>query len=87
MFVWKGLKQDVDSFVKQCPTCQHVKHEKSHPTRLLQPLPILQGVWQDISLDLIVGLPRSDGFNCILVVVDCLTKYTHFIPLRQPFHC
>lgn len=85
LFVWKGLKLDVDNFVKQCQICQQAKHERTHPAGLLQPLPIPEGPWQDITMDFIEGLPRSKGFNSILVVVDRLTKYAHFIPLKHPF--
>lgn len=85
MFVWKGLKQDVNNFVKQCIVCQQVKHERAHPAGLLQPLPIPEGPWQDISTDFIEGLSTSKGFNSILVVVDRFTKYAHFIPLKHPF--
>jgi hypothetical protein len=42
MFVWEGLKQDVDSFVKQCGVCQQAKHERSKPAGLLQPLHLLE---------------------------------------------
>lgn len=80
------MKTDVDNFVKQCTICQQAKHENTHPSGLLQPLPIPQGAWQDISMDFIEGLPLSEGFNVILVVVNRFTKYSHFIPLKHPFN-
>jgi hypothetical protein len=84
-FQWRGMKHDVDSFVKQCCVCQQVKHERVHPVGLLQPLSIPEDMRQDISMDFIEGLPKSEGFNSILVVVDILSKYAHFIPLKHPF--
>lgn len=85
MFVWKGLKQDVEGYVKQCAVCQQAKHLNTHPAGLLQPLPVPEGVWQDISLDFVEGLPKSDGYNVILVVVDRFSKYAHFLPLKHPY--
>jgi hypothetical protein len=85
LFWWKGLKGDVENFVKQCSVCRQAKHERVHPAGLLQPLPIPQGVWQDLSLDFIEGLPKSEGYSCILVVVDRYSKYAHFFLLHHPF--
>ena len=85
LFSWKGLKQDVDNFVKQCQVCQQAKHPHTHPAGLLQPLPIPTGVWQDISMDSVEGLPKSEGYSVILVVVDRFTKYAHFIPIKHPY--
>lgn len=84
-FSWKGTKQAVDDFIKQCPICQQAKHSNNHPAGLLQPLPIPQGVWMDLSMDFIEGLPKSQGCNVILVVVDRLTKYSHFVAVKHPY--
>lgn len=84
-FAWKGMKMDVDSFVKQCGICQHNKHSLQHPFGLLQPLPIPTGVWTDLSMDFIEALPKSEGYTVILVVVYRLTKFAHFIPVKHPY--
>lgn len=57
---------------------------QTHPAGLLQPLPILEGKWESISINFITGLPTIQGKDCIYVVVDRLMKYTHFftIPTR-----
>jgi len=85
MFAWKGLKRDVVTFVQQCGICQQAKHPHTHPAGLLQPLPVPEGVWRDISLDFVEGLPKVEGYSVILVVVDRFTKYAHFIPLKHPY--
>jgi hypothetical protein len=85
LFHWKGLKQDIEDFVKQCIICQQAKRTNALPAGLLQPLPIPTGAWQDISMDFIEGLPKSEGYSVILVIVDRFTKYAHFIPLKHPF--
>jgi len=84
-FAWKGMKQDVENFVKQCTIYQHAKHSLQHPMSLLQPLPIPQGVWQNLTMDFIEGLPKSEGCSVILVIVDRLTKYAHFLPVKHPY--
>jgi transposase InsO family protein len=49
------------------------------------PLPIPTIVWADISLDFIEALPRVNGISVILSVVDCFSKYYHFIALAHPY--
>lgn len=85
LFYWPGMKLQVEEFVKQCQTCQQAKHEHAHPAGTLQPLPIPERVWSEVTMDFIEGLPRSDGADVIMVVVDHLSKYAHFIPLHHPF--
>ena len=73
------MKNDVAEFVAKCLTFQQVKIEHQRPVGLLQPLPIPEWKWEDISMDFIVGMPRTRmGMNMIWVIVDRLTKSAHF---------
>jgi hypothetical protein len=82
LFFWKGMKEDIVSYVVRCIECQQMKAEHRHPTGLLQPHAILESKWEVISMDFIVGLPLTTKINdLIFVVVDTLTKSTYFIPV------
>lgn len=85
LFHWTGIKQAVANFVQQCQTCQQAKHEHCKYPGLLSPLKVPEGAWEEVSLDFIEGLPKSNGFTVILVVVDRYTKYSHFIPVKHPY--
>ncbi|KAH0652806.1 hypothetical protein KY289_030484 [Solanum tuberosum] len=61
------------SFINRCDVCQRHKYDASAYPGLIQPLPIPEGVWTDISLDFIKGFPKSKGKDVILVVVDMLS--------------
>lgn len=57
----------------------------THLGGLLQPFPIPHKIWKDIVIDFIIGLPNSKSYMVILVVVDRLSKFCHFIPLKGDF--
>ncbi|WVZ84336.1 hypothetical protein U9M48_031377, partial [Paspalum notatum var. saurae] len=85
-FCWHGMKRAVAEYVAVCDTCQRVKAEHQRPAGLLQPLKIPEWKWEEISMDFIVGLPRTQkGYNSIWVVVDRLTKVAHFIPVNTTY--
>ncbi|WVZ76042.1 hypothetical protein U9M48_024044 [Paspalum notatum var. saurae] len=85
-FWWYGMKRAVAEYVAICDTCQCVKAEHQRPAGLLQPLKIPEWKWEEISMDFIVGLPRTQkGYNSIWVVVDRLTKVAHFIPVNTTY--
>ena len=79
------MKRQVKQAIRECATCQRCKNDNSAYPGLLQPLPIPTTVWTDIAMDFIEKLPRSTSKDCIMVVVDCLSKYAHFITLAHPF--
>ena len=79
------MKNDVHQFVQQCQVCQQAKSEHIKVPGLLQPLPIPEQAWQIVCMDFVEGLPKSQKFDTIMVVVDKFTKYGHFIPLAHPY--
>lgn len=85
LFFWKGLKDEVVSYIRQCAICQRSKSDHSAYPGLLQPLQIPYTTWASISMKFIDGLPKSQGNTTILVVVDRLIKYAHFMALTHPY--
>eukprot|EP00268_Persea_americana_P014619 TRINITY_DN16537_c0_g1_i1.p1 TRINITY_DN16537_c0_g1~~TRINITY_DN16537_c0_g1_i1.p1 ORF type:complete len:109 (-),score=2.13 TRINITY_DN16537_c0_g1_i1:1587-1913(-) len=66
------MRSQITQFIRQCDTCQRHKSENLVPSRLLQLLPIPTQIWADIS-------------PTIYVVVDMLSKCSHFIPIAHPY--
>lgn len=75
------MRKEVKEFIQKCDVCQRNKSNLAAYPGLLQPLPISDIVWSQ--MDLIDGLPKSQGYEVILVVVDRLSKYGHFLPLKH----
>jgi hypothetical protein len=70
----------------ECDTCLRVKVDHLRPARNLQPLNIPNWKWEDVFMDFIVGLScTSRGYNSIWVIMDCLTKSAHFIPMATTY--
>lgn len=84
-FYWPHMKESVHTFIQSCGNCQLNKAEHVAYPGLLQPLPIPSEAWSSVGMDFITGLPKSKGYEVILVVVDRLTKYAHFVGLTHPF--
>lgn len=79
------MKETVNQYVESYEVCQRNKGENVHYPGLLQPLPITDQAWRHISLDFIEGLPKFRGKDVILVMVDRMTKFAHFITLSHPY--
>ena len=79
------MNQDIRNFVAKCDVCQCNKGETVKSPGILQLLPIPPAIWKDISMDFIIGLPKSGNKSVIMVVVDFLSKYVHFCALQHPF--
>ncbi|GKD95276.1 putative reverse transcriptase domain-containing protein [Tanacetum coccineum] len=80
------MKRDVDTFVSKCLICQQVKIEHQRASGLLQPLEIPVWKWDEISMDFVTGLPRTQRkHDAIWVVVDRLTKSAYFLPIRKDY--
>ncbi|CAA6661127.1 unnamed protein product [Spirodela intermedia] len=79
------MKRDIKAYINNCPTCLQCKSSSLSPAELVQPLPIPTQIWEDLSIDFIEDLPKSYESNAILIVVDRLSKYNHFIVLHHLF--
>ena len=77
------MKKDVAEFVSKCLVCQQIKAEHQAPAGKLQPLQIPVWKWENITMDFVIGLPKTSRKNdAVWVIVDRLTKSAHFLPIK-----
>src|SRR5882672_10591598 len=79
-FWWPRMGCYLADYVKGCDLCNCMKTFPVSPTGKLMPNQVPDCHWQVISVDLIMELPPSRGYDTIMVVVDCLSKQAHVIP-------
>ena len=77
------MKRDVERVCARCITCRQAK-SRQQPHGLYTPLPIPSTPWIDVSMDFVLGLPRTKRRrDSVFVVVDRFSKMAHFIACHK----
>ena len=80
---WPTMRKDIDRYVANCHICQRSRSTRTTTFGTLKPLSVPLKPWNDISMDFITGLPWSDGFDSIFIVIDRLSKMRHFVACQS----
>ncbi|GKA66939.1 reverse transcriptase domain-containing protein [Tanacetum coccineum] len=84
LYWWPNMKTIIAEYIGKCLTCFRVKAECQKPSGLLVQPEIPMWKWERITMDFVIKLPKtSNGHDTIWVIVDRLTKSSHFIPTRE----
>nr|GEV05086.1 putative reverse transcriptase domain-containing protein [Tanacetum cinerariifolium] len=84
LYWWPNMKADIATYVSKCLTCLRVKAEHQKPSCLLVQPEIPQWKWDNITMDFVTKLPKTQSRNdTIWVVVDRLTKSTYFLLMKE----
>jgi len=80
------MDENITEYVRSSDVCQRNKVIRHKTFGLLDPLEVPMRPWTAISMDFIVGLPKSDGYTKIWVIVDRCSKMAYLIPIRTEEH-
>lgn len=78
-YYWPRMDLTIRRYIRNCKTCRRSRPSRDAKHGVLNPLPIPQQPWQDISMDFVTGLPLINGCNALLVVVCRFSKEKHYI--------
>ncbi|GKA12318.1 putative reverse transcriptase domain-containing protein [Tanacetum coccineum] len=84
LYWWPNMKSEIATYVNKCLTCSKVKAKCQKPSGLLVQPVIPVWKWENITMDFVTKLPKtSTGQDTIWVIIDRLTKSTHFLPMKE----
>jgi hypothetical protein len=79
---WPQMSHYIGIYIKTCDLCNRTELQCRRPFGELHPSETPEAPWDMVSVDFIVELPESHGYNVIMNVIDSVTKRTHFIPMH-----
>lgn len=82
-FWWPKMHKDVADFINSCEVCARSKVTRHKTYGLLNPLETPDRPWRSIEIDFLCGLPNSNNYSVIMVVVDRFSKMIHLIPFKD----
>ena len=82
-YYWPRMRETIKRYVRNCDICRRSKVVRHAHYGMLQPNEVPDQPWKSIAMDFITDLPISDGYDTVLVVIDRLTKMSHFIPCKK----
>ncbi|GJU39677.1 RNA-directed DNA polymerase [Tanacetum coccineum] len=84
-FYWPKMERDVSRIIARCRVC-HIAKTRHTNAGLYTPLPVPTALWEDVSLDFVMRLPRTQRHkDSIMVVVDMFSKMAHFVPCSKTY--
>ena len=82
-YYWPGMKEMIQRFIHNCHVCKRAKAAQNTYHNLLQPLPVPEQAWTDVTIDFVIELPKCKAYgqiyDAILIVIDRLSKERHYI--------
>jgi len=82
-YIWPHMRNTIKQYVKNCDICQRTKVVRHAPYGLMKQNEAPDRPWKSISMDFITDLPKSEGDDTILIVIDRLTQMAHFLPCTK----
>ncbi|GJU39525.1 putative reverse transcriptase domain-containing protein [Tanacetum coccineum] len=84
LYWWPNMKAEIATYVSKCLTCAKVKIKYQKSSGLLVQPEVPQWKWENITMDFVTKFSKTaTGQDMILVIVDHLTKYAYFLPMRE----
>jgi hypothetical protein len=80
---WPQMSHYISIYIKHCDLCNQTKVQRQRPIGELHPSETPEAPWDMISVDFIIKLPESHGYDAIMNVIDSVTKHVHFIPMHR----